>query len=430
MSSSDSRRAFLRQSALMAGALATSAVSRAARAADSPQDAVVLGVIGTNGRGTALAGSFAALGGARIAYVCDVDERVIDKAVSAIGGKQDQAPKRVGDLRRIFDDPAVDAVVIATPDHWHAPATILACAAGKHVYVEKPASHNPREGELMVAAARKHARVVQLGTQRRSMPGHVEAIERLRGGEIGRVLFARGWYNATRQSIGHGKPATVPAGLDYALWQGPAPEQDYRDNVVHYNWHWFWNWGTGELGNNGIHSLDVCRWGLGVDYPRRVSAGGGKYFFDDDQETPDTQVVTYDFGDKAITWEGRNWHRHGFEGSTFGIAFYGDRGSMVLDFGSYKILDAGGKQIASQSKGFEGHDPHLKNFLECVRSGARPNADIEEGHKSTLLCHLGNIAYRTGHTLNLDPRSGQIQNDPAAAALWSREYRPNWEPKV
>ncbi|MBI3836900.1 MAG: Gfo/Idh/MocA family oxidoreductase [Planctomycetia bacterium] len=430
MSTSASRRAFLRQSALMAGTLATSAVSPAARAADSPQEAVVLGVIGTNGRGAALAGSFAALGGARIAYVCDVDERVIDKAVSAVAVKQDQAPKRVGDLRRIFDDATVDAVVIATPDHWHAPATILACAAGKHVYVEKPASHNPREGELMIAAARKHARVVQLGTQRRSMPGHIEAIERLRAGEIGRVLFSRGWYTVTRGSIGHGKPTSVPPGLDYALWQGPAPEREYRDNVVHYNWHWFWNWGTGELGNNGIHSLDICRWGLGVDYPRRVSAGGGKYFFDDDQETPDTHVVTYDFGDKAITWEGRNWHRHGFEGSTFGIAFYGDRGSMVLDFSGYKILDAGDKQIASQTNGFEGHDPHLKNFLECVRSGARPNADIEEGHKSTLLCHLGNIAYRTGHTLDLDPRSGQIQNDPAASALWSREYRPNWEPKV
>ena len=244
------------------------------------------------------------------------------------------------------------------------------------------------------------------------------------------MLFSRGWYNADRKPIGRGKPADVPAGLDYALWQGPAPERAYRDNVVHYNWHWFWNWGTGELGNNGIHSLDICRWGLGVDYPRRVTAGGGKYFFDDDQETPDTHVVTYDFGDKAITWEGRNWHRHGFEGSTFGIAFYGDKGSLVLDGNSYKVFDPAGKQIAVQSKGFDGHDPHLKNFLECVRVGQRPNADIEEGHKSTLLCHLGNIAYRTGHALNLDPANGQIKDDPAAEALWSREYRPGWEPKV
>jgi len=199
---------------------------------------------------------------------------------------------------------------------------------------------------------------------------------------------------------------------------------------VHYNWHWFWHWGTGELGNNGIHSLDVCRWGLGVDYPRRVSSGGGKYFFDDDQETPDTQTVTYDFGDKAITWEGRNWHPRGFENAPFGITFYGDKGAITLDYHGYKVFDFGGKQIASQDKGFEGHDPHLKNFLECIRSGARPNAEIEEGHKSTLLCHLGNIAFRTGRTLNLDPANGTIRDDPTAAALWSREYRPGWEPKV
>jgi predicted dehydrogenase len=432
MSRSVSRRAFVRQSAMVAGLAATPAAlaTRALRAADSPQEAIVLGVIGVNGRGTALAASFAAIGGARVAYVCDVDERAIDKGTSAVAGKQSQAPRRVADLRRVLDDPSVDAVVIATPDHWHAPATILACAAGKHVYVEKPASHNPREGEWMVAAARKHQRVVQLGTQRRSMPGMIEAIDRLKAGQIGRVLFSRGWYNAVRQPIGHGKTAPVPDGLDYALWQGPAPERPYRDNVVHYNWHWFWHWGTGELGNNGIHALDICRWGLGVDYPRRVTAGGGKYFFDDDQETPDTHVVTYDFGDRAITWEGRNWHRRGFEGSMFGIAFYGDAGSLVLDGDSSKFFDRDGKQTAAETKGFQGHDPHLKNFLACVRSGDRPNADIEEGHKSTLLCHLGNIAYRTGHALDLDPANGRVQNDPAANALWGREYRPKWEEQL
>jgi predicted dehydrogenase len=333
-------------------------------------------------------------------------------------------------MRRIFDDPAVDAVAIATPDHWHAPATILACAAGKHVYVEKPASHNPREGELMIEAARKHNRVVQVGTQRRSMQGMREAIERLRAGEIGRVLLSRGWYTAVRKPIGRGKPAPVPAGLDYALWQGPAPEREYRDNVVHYNWHWFWHWGTGELGNNGIHSLDLCRWGLDVDYPKQVCAGGGKVFFDDDQETPDTHTVTYDFGGKIITWEGRNWHKRGFENDDFGVVFYGDRGTLVSDGNNYKVFDRDEKQIASQEKSPYTQDPHLKNFLECVRTGARPHADIEEGHKSTLLCHLGNIAYRTGHALALDPANGHVQNDPAAEALWSREYRPGWEPKV
>ncbi|MGD9720731.1 MAG: Gfo/Idh/MocA family protein [Pirellulales bacterium] len=430
MQHASSRRAFLRNSALAAGALTLAGDTRRSRAADSPNEAVAVGVIGVNGRGAALADGFASIGGARVAYVCDVDERVLDRVVSAVAGRQSQPPKQVTDLRRIFDDAGVDAVAIATPDHWHAPAAIMACAAGKHVYVEKPASHNPREGELMVAAARKHHRVVQLGTQRRSMPGIIEAIARVQAGDIGRVLLSRGWYTAARKTIGRGQPASVPKGLDYELWQGPAPEREYRDNVVHYNWHWFWHWGTGELGNNGIHSLDLCRWGLGVDYPRRVVAGGGKYFFDDDQQTPDTQTVTYDFGDKSIIWEGRNWHRRGFEGSTYGFSFYGDRGALVCDGDSYRIYDTDDKQIAEQKSGFTGHDPHLKNFLECVHSGARPNADIEEGHKSTLLCHLGNISYRTGRTLRTDPANGHVQDDAEAQALWGREYRPGWEPQV
>ncbi|MBI3192132.1 MAG: Gfo/Idh/MocA family oxidoreductase, partial [Pedosphaera parvula] len=320
-------------------------------------------------------------------------------------------------------------LVIAAPDHWHGPATILACSAGKHVYVEKPASHNAREGELMVAAARKHKRVVQLGTQRRMMPGVVEAIEKLKTGAIGRVMFSRGWYNNQRPSIGHGKPAPVPAWLDYDLWQGPAPAREFRDNVLHYNWHWFWHWGTGELGNNGIHALDICRWGLGVDYPLRVTAGGGKYRHDDDQETPDTHVVTWDFGDKSITYEGRSWHRRGFEGSMFGIAFYGECGTIAIDGSGYKVYDAQDRLTGEQT-GSGSDAPHLKNFLDCIRSGQRPAADIEDGHKSTLLCHLGNIAYRTGHTLHLDSKTRRITGDPAASALWGRDYRKGWQPKV
>ncbi len=281
----------------------------------------------------------------------------------------------------------------------------------------------------MVAAARKNKRVVQLGTQRRSMPAEIEAIQKVHDGEIGRVLFSRGWYNATRPSIGHGKAAPVPEWLDYSLWQGPAPEREFHDNFLHYNWHWFWHWGTGELGNNGIHALDICRWGLGVDYPRRVTAGGGKYRYDDDQETPDTQVVTWDFGDKSITWEGRSWSKRGFEGSMFGIAFYGEKGSLVLDGNGFKIYDPQDKELAKGS-GSASDAPHQQNFLDCIRSGKRPNADIEEGHKSTLLCHLGNIAYRTGHALNLDPRTGHILGDKKAEAFWRREYRKGWEPKI
>ena len=420
------RRDFLQYSAA-AGAMLSTGLT--ARAADSPSEKIVLGIMGVNGRGTDLARGFASVPGNEIAYVCDVDERAIAKATKALSDAGKPSPQGVGDFRKILDDKNVDALVIAAPDHWHGPATILACNAGKHVYVEKPASHNPREGEMMVEAARKHNRVVQLGTQRRSMAGVIEGIGKVHSGAIGKVLFSRGWYNNARGSIGHGKPGPVPSWLDFDLWQGPAPRRDYRDNLVHYNWHWFWHWGTSELGNNGIHALDVCRWGLGVDYPTRVTANGGKYHQTDDQETPDTHVVTYDFGgEKGITWEGRSWHRRGFEDSMFGISFYGDQGTIVIDGDNFIQYDPKNKEVAKGGGG--GDAPHLLNFLDCIRTGRRPNADIEEGHKSTLLCHLGNIAYRTGTTLHMDATTHKIVDNKAAEALWGREYEKGWEPKV
>jgi predicted dehydrogenase len=429
-----SRRGFLRQTT--AAAAVTAAVAGAGRYAPATlrgagraNNRVRVAVMGVNGRGTDLARSFAQQAECEVACVCDVDSRAADKAAAAVAGLGARAPRTERDFRRVLDDASVDALVIAAPDHWHGPATILACAAGKHVYVEKPASHNAHEGELMVAAARKHRRIVQLGTQRRSMPGVVEAIAQLRAGAIGRLTSARNWYNNARGSIGRGRQMAAPAWLDYALWQGPAPERAYQDNLVHYNWHWFWHWGTGELGNNGIHGLDLCRWGLGVEYPRRVSSGGGRYHFQDDQETPDTHFAIFDFGGKTIFWEGFSCQPRGFEGSQFGVAFYGDRGSLISDGGGYKILDLQNKLVASGSGGT--HDaPHVKNFLECVRDGRLPNADIEEGHKSTLLCHLGNIAYRTGQTLTVDPSTGRIRDNKMASALWSRKYRRGWEPKV
>ncbi|MBU6400290.1 MAG: Gfo/Idh/MocA family oxidoreductase [Verrucomicrobia bacterium] len=429
MKTSMSRRQFLQQSSVLGAGLAALGPAAVGRGADSPGRKVVLGFMGVNGRGTDLIKGFTALPGVEVAYVCDVDERAVAKGIRAATVRQPTAPKGVKDFRRVLDDRDVDALVIATPDHWHAAATILACAAGKHVYVEKPACHNPHEGELMVAAARKYRRSVQLGTQRRSMPGILEAIERLRGGALGRVLFARAWYTATRPSISHGKVAPVPAWLDYSLWEGPAPERPYRDNLIHYNWHWFWHWGTGELGNNGVHALDVCRWGLGVDCPTRVSAGGGKYRWDDDQETPDTQVVTFDFGRSSIVYEGRSWSHRGFEGSMFGLAFYGEQGSLVSDGSSYIIYDAQDKEL-TRVRGSGSAAPHFENFLNAIRRRDRLNAEIEEGYQSTLLCLLGNIASRTGHTLHLDPRRRQIVGDPAATALWRRTYRPGWEPRV
>jgi predicted dehydrogenase len=356
----------------------------------------------------------------------------VPKAIESVLSKtkQTRTPKGVSDFRRILDDKEIDALVIATPDHWHAPAAILGCAAGKHVYVVKPCCHNPQEGELLVAAARKHKRLVQHGTQKRSWPAVVEGIEKLREGEIGRILFAKCWYYGPRETIGKGKAVPVPKWLDYNLWQGPAPETPYQDNVVHYNWHWFWHWGTGELGNNGVHSIDLCRWGLGVDYPLRVTSSGGKYRFpEDDQETPDTNVVSFDFGETTISWEQRSWVQQTPLDPPHDIAFYGERGVLTIRGGAYTISDFKGKALA-QGSGNGGNQTHLENFAKAIRGDAQLHAEIEEGFKSTLLCHLGNIAYRTGRTVHFDPKERQIAHDGTVEKLWSRAYRKGWEPKV
>ncbi len=428
MSSPLHRREFIKRSGLLAAGLSAWQSASLLRGADSPGEKIVLAVMGTNGRGLDLIAGFTAIPGVEIAYICDVDTRAIAKGITATNRKQAKEPKGLGDFRRALDDKEVDALVIAAPDHWHGPATIMACAAGKHVYVEKPACHNPHEGELMIAAARKHRRVVQLGTQRRSMPGIIEAIDKLQAGAIGPVRYARAWYNNARGTIGRGQVVPVPSWLEYSLWQGPAPERPYHDNVIHYNWHWFWHWGTGELGNNGIHALDVCRWGLGVEFPHRVTSGGGRYHFQDDWETPDTQVVTYDFGDKGLVWEGHSCDPYDAEHTGFGASFYGDGGAMVVGSSGYRILDGKGKEV-SQGSGPGSDSPHQRNFLDCIRSGKSPNAEIEVGFKSTLLCHLGNIAQRTGRTVSLDPDTHRITGDLNAAALWRREYRPGWEPR-
>jgi predicted dehydrogenase len=424
--SSIDRREFLVSSA--AGSLALAAgVAPIVRAATSANEKVAIGVMGLS-RGSALAAAIASLPNAEVAYLCDVDSRRLDSAMKSISGKQGRKPQAVGDFRKILDDPAVDALAVAAPDHWHAPATILGCAAGKHVYCEKPCSHNPHEGELAVAAARKYKRVVQIGTQRRSFPGNMEGIQKLHEGAIGRVLYARAWYANHRGPIGKGKLAPVPDSLNYTLWQGPAPERPYKDNYVHYNWHWFWNWGTGELGNNGVHGLDVCRWGLGVDYPTRVTSGGGKFRYDDDQETPDTLAVSLEFDGKSILWEGLSWSPRGIEGDGFGVSFHGETGTMHVSGGGYTIYDIENK-VVSKGNGPDGDDVHMADFVACIRGDRRPHADIEEGHKSTLLCHLGNIAYRVGRKLECDPKNGHIKNDDEAMRLWARDYRPGWEPQ-
>ncbi|MFL5338884.1 MAG: Gfo/Idh/MocA family protein [Gemmataceae bacterium] len=416
----------------MGASLAASAALLAKSApADEPaaNDKLVVGVMGTGGRGTEHAKSFAQQPGVTVAYVCDVDQKRANAAAGVVEKLSGKAPKATQDFRHILDDKAVNILVVATCNHWHAPATILACNADKHVYVEKPCSHNAQEGEWMVTAAHKNKKLVQMGNQRRSWPKIIEAMEQVRNGIIGRAYLAQSWYANLRQSIGHGKEAPVPEGLDYDLWQGPAPRKAFRSNYLHYNWHWFWHWGNGELGNNGIHMLDLCRWGLGVDFPIHVGSSGGRYRYEDDQETPDTHTVAFDFADrKTITWTGFSCNNPP-AGKGAEVIFHGENGSLMIGGNGYTVHDPKGKEIQKVT-GEGGDAVHIRNFLDAIRAGKPLNSEIEGGHKSTLLCHLGNIAHRTGRALRCDPKTGHVLGDKDAAALWGREYEKGWEPKV
>jgi predicted dehydrogenase len=419
------RRTFLAGATAATVALASARRSRAAGA----NDTVVLALMGVNGRGSQLIEGFAQRPGVEIAYVCDCDDRAIEKGLATAAAHSSSKPKGLKDFRKALDDPAVDALVCAAPNHWHAAATILACAAGKHVYVEKPASHTPDEGERMIAAARSGRRVVQVGLQRRSSPLYQKVFTRIRDGAIGRALYASCVYFAERPSVGRAKQKTPPAWLDYDLWQGPAPERPYQDNVVHYQWHFFWHWGNGELGNNGVHLIDICRQALGVDYPSKVTAAGSKLRYDDDQETPDTSTAVYDCDGRTIVWEGISWARRSDNRSQIGMTVRGENGEIYVDDDGYRLYDPKGKVVESE-KLSRGDEEHLQNFLDAIRNGTPLAADIEEGHKSTMFCHLGNIAYRTGQTLKVDSTNGHIIDNAPAQAMWSREYRDGWMPDV
>jgi predicted dehydrogenase len=406
-------------------------------------DLIHIAVIGCNSRGASMAGTFARATGTEVKYICDVDDIALQKGIKAVKDVTGKEPVGAKDFRRILDDKDLDAVYIATPDHWHAPASIICCKAGKHVYVEKPISHNPHEGELLVEAAEKYKRIVQIGTQRRSWPTLTQGISELKGGVIGKVYMAKTWYANTRGSIGIGKVVPVPSNLDYELWQGPAPRRQYKDNLIHYNWHWFWHWGTGEALNNGTHDIDVARWGLRLDYPSKVNSVGGRYQFKDDWETPDTQVITYEAPGATIVWEGRSCNGSNNDNRSRGVIFHGENGSLHTGDNSYTIYDNENKLVKevksdivitqglnTTSPGEELDALHVVNFLDNIRNDRKPFADALCGHKSTLWMQLGNIAQRVGHTINIDPSNGHIITDDEAMKLWTREYEKGWEPQV
>lgn len=428
--SSRPRRSFLQSAATLGVASAAGPVTAAANNAVGTQPTIQVGVMGLS-RGLAVAKTFAALPGVRVRTLCDTDAlRLKSARESLVEAAGDDDIRTTADFREMLADPEIDVLVCAAPNHWHAPASIQACDAGKHVYVEKPCSHNPWEGELLVRAARRNNRCVQMGNQRRSGDAIIEAINLLHEGAIGRVYYSRSWYANLRGPIGTGKPADVPPHIDYELWQGPAPRQPFTSNRLHYNWHWVWHYGNGELGNNGIHSIDLSRWGLQVDYPTRVTSSGGRYRFDDDQQTADTHMVCFEFpGERQIIWEGLSCNRDGMYGDSFGVSFHGEKGSLRMSSWGYKLYDERAREIGGKD-GRGADSQHAANLIAAIRANdpSMLNSEIEEGHKSTLLCHLGNIAHRTGDTIRCDPANGHIQDNAAAEALWRRDYEPGWEP--
>ena len=424
------------------GGISSSFTAKSYSRIPGANDRIRMAMIGTNSRGEALSAIFAKQPNTEVLFICDVEEKARQKGINSVIKTGATAPTGVNDFRSILSNKDVDAVYIATPDHWHAPATIICASAGKHVYVEKPLSHNPREGELAIAAARKYDRVVQMGAQRRSWSLLTEGINALHEGAIGKIHLVKCWYTNNRKPIGIGKETAVMPGLDYDLWQGPAPRRPYKDNLIHYNWHWFWNWGTGEALNNGTHEIDVARWGLGADFPTAVSSNGGRYYYQDDWETPDTQLITFQTKDTTILWEGRSCSNLKVQGTDRGILFYGEKGNLQTGHNGYTIFDdkgiilkdvksnavIDGRNAASPNEGLDA--VHVANFLESIRLSKKPNADVEIGYRSTLWVQLGNISQRVGRQIGIDQNNGHILNDKDAMKLWGREYEKGWEPKV
>ncbi len=399
-------------------------------------DTVNLAVIGTGGRGRGHLGYFSEVPGARIAAICDVNQAARERASAMVRKLQDSAPKEYGDMRKLFEDRDIDAVSVATPNHWHALTTIWACQAGKDVYVEKPASHNAFEGEQMVKAARKYKRMVQVGSQSRSIGHKRKAIAMLREGAIGEVYMARGLCFRRRKSIGHTPEEPVPAGLDWDQFLGPAPMRPYSKNRFAYNWHWFWDTGNGDIGNQGVHEIDICRWGL-AEYgrPRAISSSGGKFVWKDDQETPNTQQAHFRFDKSEIVFDVRNLPSPNeggapLRGSNYvGNIFFGDQGYMVLDPYGFRVFMGDERQKTHEEEPHEDKiwdpRPHMANFVEAVRSRNHYalNADVQIGAAAAELCHLANISYRCGQQLHTDRETGRFVGNGMANEMLSRRYR-------
>lgn len=431
------RRAFVTRGAMVSALALSPFVSRSrVRGAN---DRIILGLIGGRNRGKDIA--LASIrDGAEVKTFCDIDDGILADVGSEIAELQGKKPLYEKDFRRLLEDPEIDAVLIGTPDHWHTYQVVAACEAGKDVYVEKPLCQTMEEGRLLVDVARRHKRVVQVGTQRRSGLHFASAVSQVKSGILGKVCLMKAWMCQVRPDIGNPPDGPVPSGVDYEMWLGPAPNRPFNPLRFHYNWRFFWDYGNSELGNQGIHLLDIALWaisemkGLENNLPTRVSGQGGIYWLHDAKEVPDTQIVSYDYGDFTLVWELRSFQdSHPIEGMHAGTAFYGTEGTLVLDHSGWKIYGSDGKvekeEAASSGSpimGRQGGSSHTKNFLDAMRSRIPPNADIEVGRRSTALCHLGNIAHRLGRDIRFDPKTETFGEDEEANAMLRKSYRAPW----
>ena len=423
------RRTFLKSASV--GAMALGVTSRATHANENRK--LVVGVIGTGGMGSSHTRELASRQDVEVAYVCDVDKKRLANAAKEVESRAGKVPQTVTDMRRILDDSRVDAVYIATPDHWHAPAAILALDAGKHVYVEKPCCHNIHEGRLMAAAVQRSGKVLQVGTQSRSAPFLIEAIRRLRAGEIGEVLVAKAWNSQRRGSIGKTEPSQPPPYLDFDLWVGPAPMVPYRSNMLPSIWRWWYDFGCGDIGNDGVHDIDVALWGLDIKtHPTLVTCFGGKNFFDDDQQFPDTQYAVCEYPvegkplgrKKQLIFEQRIWSPYVQEGYEAGAAFYGTKGMLLIGHVKGWRLYGERNKLIAEMEGRPNLGDHYDNFFACIRGEqSQANADVMAGQRAATIVHLANIAARVERVLRFDTESEQIIGDEEANRLVRRQYR-------
>lgn len=416
------RRNFLQHAA------ATAALTTLTGRAVAANDKIGVAAIGVRGRGGHLLHSFAEQKDVAITHIVDIDANVLAKRGQEIKDKTGSQPKLVKDYRTILDDKAIDALVIGTPDHWHALPTIHGCMAKKDVYVEKPDGHNINEGKAMVAAARRYERIVQLGTQARSAPYLKDVVDYIRAGNLGKVIYGRAWETDRQRPLPKVADSTPPVGVDYDLWLGAAPPRPFNSNRFHGNWRWYFDYGCGDLGNDGVHRMDYCRMAMGItELPQTVSCAGGKFFFEDDQEWPDTQLVTFEYPGKILTYEMRIWSKPKLFDITEGAAVYGDNGWVLISNSGWKAYDGAGK-LVKEGGDAKAHNLHIRNFLDAVRSRKRDdlNQEIASGHISSVMCHAGNIAWRTGKKLKIDARTESF-DDVEANKYLGREARKGFE---